>query len=61
MSPNTYTLIVVAVDELEAIDKARREAWDDGYRMTGLARQPHRVGPPELSRWSVTVYVEKRA
>lgn len=58
---STYDLIVDAIDELEASDKARRQAWDDGYKMLGLARQPRRVGPPVLNRWAVTIYVEPRS
>lgn len=47
-------------DQRDAEDKARRTAWDDGYR-TLLVLRSHHVGPVWLHRWSVELVVEKRA
>lgn len=47
-------------DQRDAEDKARRIAWDDGYRVL-LVLRSHHVGPVWMHRWSVDLVVEKRA
>jgi hypothetical protein len=47
-------------DQRDAEDKARRLAWNDGYKTLLVLRSRH-VGPVWLHRWSVDLVVEKRA
>lgn len=57
----TMTVPVEGVEgQRDAEDKARRIAWDDGYRTLLVHRSRH-VGPAWMHRWSVDLVVEKRA